>query len=49
MRYAHGGAFRSPHLTGQSEQAWCLTLLTNAVETDGAVTNPCDHTATSRT
>lgn len=33
LRYAHAGAFRSPHLTGQSEQAWCLTLLTNAVVT----------------
>ncbi|MGR6919450.1 Tn3 family transposase [[Actinomadura] parvosata] len=31
LRYAHGGTFRSPHLTGQSERAWCLTLLTNAV------------------
>lgn len=33
LRYAHAGAFRSPHLTGQSEQALCLTLLTNAVVT----------------
>jgi hypothetical protein len=33
LRYAHAGAFRSPHLTGQTEQALCLTLLTNAVVT----------------
>lgn len=33
LRYAHQGAFRSPHLQGQSEAAWCLTLLTNAVVT----------------
>jgi hypothetical protein len=33
LRYAHQGAFRSPHLTGRSEQAWCPTLLTNAVVT----------------
>lgn len=33
LRYARAGAFRSPHLTGQGEQAWCLTLLTNAVVT----------------
>ena len=33
LRYADAGAFRSPHLTGQTEQAWCLTLLTNAVVT----------------
>lgn len=33
LRYAHGGAFRSPHLSGQTEQAWCLTVLTNAVVT----------------
>lgn len=33
LRYAHGGSFRSPHLAGQTEQAWCLTVLTNAVVT----------------
>ncbi len=33
LRYAHGGNFRSPHLSGQTEQAWCLTVLTNAVVT----------------
>lgn len=33
LRFAHAGAFHSPHLPGQSEQAWCLTLLTNAVVT----------------
>lgn len=33
LRYARQGAFRSPHLQGQSEAAWCLTLLTNAVVT----------------
>jgi TnpA family transposase len=33
LRYAHGGAFTSRHLTGQTEQAWCLTVLTNAVVT----------------
>jgi hypothetical protein len=31
LRYVHASALRSPHLTGQSEQAWCLTLLTSAV------------------
>ncbi|GAA3162740.1 hypothetical protein GCM10020001_104180 [Nonomuraea salmonea] len=30
LRYAHGGAFHSPHLTGQSEQACCLTPRTKA-------------------
>ena len=33
LRYAHGGAFTSRHLAGQTEQAWCLTVLTNAVVT----------------
>ncbi|WP_308188379.1 Tn3 family transposase [Nocardia australiensis] len=29
--YAHEGAFRARHLEAQTEQAWCLTLATNAV------------------
>jgi TnpA family transposase len=31
LLYAHEGAFRARHLEAQSEQAWCLTLATNAV------------------
>ncbi|WP_035838612.1 Tn3 family transposase [Kitasatospora azatica] len=30
---AHEGAIRHRHLAAQTEQAWCLTLLTNAVVT----------------
>ncbi|MGF6884339.1 hypothetical protein ABIA39_005574 [Nocardia sp. GAS34] len=29
--YAHEGAFRAHHLEAQTEQAWCLTLATDAV------------------
>ena len=29
--YAHEGAFRARHMEAQTEQAWCLTLATNAV------------------
>ncbi|WSG60624.1 transposase [Nocardia sp. NBC_01730] len=29
--YAHEGALRARHLKAQTEQAWCLTLATNAV------------------
>ncbi|MFI6180339.1 Tn3 family transposase [Nonomuraea sp. NPDC051191] len=31
LLYAHEGAIRARHLEQQSEQAWCLTLITNAV------------------
>jgi hypothetical protein len=31
--YAHKGAIRRRHLPQQTEQAWCLTLTTNAVIT----------------
>jgi len=31
LLYAHEGAIRSRHLTQQTEQAWCLTVVTNAV------------------
>ncbi|MFE3262267.1 Tn3 family transposase [Nocardia sp. NPDC059229] len=31
--YAHEGAFRARHLEAQTEQAWCLTLVTNALIT----------------
>jgi TnpA family transposase len=31
LTYAHEGAFRARHLEAQTEQAWCLTLATNAV------------------
>jgi TnpA family transposase len=31
LHYAHGGAVRRRHLEQQTEQAWCLTLVTNAV------------------
>ncbi|MFI1045352.1 Tn3 family transposase [Streptomyces griseoruber] len=30
---AHEGAIRHRHLAAQTEQAWCLTLLTNSVVT----------------
>ncbi|MEU4708174.1 Tn3 family transposase [Nocardia salmonicida] len=31
LLYAHEGMIRARHLDGQTEQAWCLTLTTNAV------------------
>jgi hypothetical protein len=31
--YAHEGTIRARHLEQQTEQAWCLTLITNAVVT----------------
>jgi len=31
--YAHEGAIRRRHLEQQTEQAWCLTIVTNAVVT----------------
>jgi hypothetical protein len=31
LLYAHEGAVRARHLQEQTEQAWCLTLVTNAV------------------
>jgi TnpA family transposase len=31
LLYAHEGAVRARHLEAQTEQAWCLTLVTNAV------------------
>ncbi len=31
LLYAHEGAFRARHLEQQTEQAWCLTLVTNSV------------------
>ncbi|WP_224386186.1 Tn3 family transposase [Pseudonocardia sp. ICBG1293] len=33
LLYAHEGMIRARHLEGQTEQAWCLTLVTNAVVT----------------
>jgi hypothetical protein len=33
LRYAHGGALTSWHLSGQTEQAWFLAVLTNCVAT----------------
>jgi TnpA family transposase len=33
LLYAHEGTVRARHLEQQSEQAWCLTLVTNAVVT----------------
>lgn len=33
LHYAHQGAVRRRHLEQQTEQAWCLTLVTNAVVT----------------
>lgn len=33
LLYAHEGAFRARHLEAQTEQAWCLTLVTNALIT----------------
>ncbi|MCK9922005.1 transposase [Frankia sp. AgPm24] len=31
LLYAHEGTIRARHLEAQTEQAWCLTLVTNAV------------------
>ncbi|MCX4791383.1 transposase [Streptomyces sp. NBC_01221] len=33
LHYAHQGKIRERFLAGQTEQAWCLTLLTNSVVT----------------
>ncbi len=33
LHYAHQGAITKPHLADQTEQAWCLTVLTNSVIT----------------
>ena len=33
LHYAQQGAITRPHLTEQTEQAWCLTVLTNALVT----------------
>ena len=33
LHYAQQGTITKPHLTGQTEQAWCLTVLTNALVT----------------
>ena len=33
LRYARQGTITQPHLADQTEQAWCLTLLTNSVIT----------------
>ena len=33
LLYAHEGTVRARHLQQQTEQAWCLTLVTNAVVT----------------
>ena len=33
LSYARQGTITQPHLTGQTEQAWCLTVLTNSVIT----------------
>lgn len=33
LHYAQQGTVTRPHLVGQSEQAWCLTVLTNTVVT----------------
>jgi hypothetical protein len=33
LRCAHGGALTSWHLSGQTEQAWFLTVFTNCVAT----------------
>jgi hypothetical protein len=33
LHYAHQGKIRERFLAGQSEQAWCLTVLTNSVVT----------------
>jgi len=33
LHYARQGTITKPHLTEQTEQAWCLTVLTNALVT----------------
>ncbi|MGH3428817.1 MAG: Tn3 family transposase, partial [Mycobacteriales bacterium] len=33
LHYAHQGSITKPHLADQTEQAWCLTVLTNSVIT----------------
>jgi Tn3 transposase DDE domain len=33
LHYAQQGTITKPHLTEQTEQAWCLTVLTNALVT----------------
>jgi TnpA family transposase len=33
LHYAQQGAITKPHLTEQTEQAWCLTVLTSALVT----------------
>ena len=33
LRHARQSTITQPHLTGQTEQAWCLTVLTNSVIT----------------
>jgi TnpA family transposase len=33
LHYAHQGKIRERFLAGQTEQAWCLTVLTNSVVT----------------
>jgi TnpA family transposase len=33
LHYAHQGAITKPHLADQTEQGWCLTVLTNSVIT----------------
>lgn len=33
LLYAHQGTIRRRHLEAQTEQAWCLTVATNAVVT----------------
>jgi hypothetical protein len=33
LHYVRQGTITQPHLTEQTEQAWCLTVLTNAVVT----------------
>ncbi|WP_344750039.1 Tn3 family transposase [Streptosporangium vulgare] len=33
LHYAQQGTIVRPHLTDQTEQSWCLTILTNAVIT----------------
>ncbi|MGW4958827.1 hypothetical protein ACWEPL_16500 [Nonomuraea sp. NPDC004186] len=33
LPYARQGTITTPHLADQTDQAWCLTVLTNAVIT----------------
>jgi TnpA family transposase len=44
LLYAHEGTVRARHLEQQTEQAWCLTLITNAVVTcyPGRSVSVCD-------